>query len=214
MNDYQLNVKDMGNKIKLARAKTGLTQQQLADKAGTTKTTIVDIEKGGKQNGGNVALIASIATVLNLSLDEICGIKAQSETSNEQDIKNKILNAIKTLIDLDKSQIRLSKRNASFDDDIVNLNITINDTGLAYFAQEYNNALKTIEVNRNTEYYEDIKTTIMNAFECRFIDMKLDPKSHYSFDKKKFFEISGDNDNVTITIDDFVEIEADNGVPV
>ena len=118
------------------------------------------------------------------------------------------------MIDLDKSQIRLSKRNASFDDDIVNLNITINDTGLAYFAQEYNNALKTIEVNRNTEYYEDIKTTIMNAFECRFIDMKLDPKSHYSFDKKKFFEISGDNDNVTITLDDFVEIEADNGVPV
>lgn len=54
----------------------------------------------------------------------------------------------------------------------------------------------------------------MNAFECRFIDMKLDPKSHYSFDKKKFFEISGDNDNVTITLDDFVEIEADNGVPV
>ena len=33
MNDYQLNVKDMGNKIKLARAKAGLTQQQLADKA-------------------------------------------------------------------------------------------------------------------------------------------------------------------------------------
>lgn len=46
MNDYQLNVKDMGNKIKLARAKAGLTQQQLADKAETTKTTIVDIEKG------------------------------------------------------------------------------------------------------------------------------------------------------------------------
>lgn len=45
MNDYQLNVKDMGNKIKLARAKAGLTQQQLADKAETTKTTIVDIEK-------------------------------------------------------------------------------------------------------------------------------------------------------------------------
>lgn len=214
MNDYQLNVKDMGNKIKLARAKAGLTQQQLADKAGTTKPTIVDIEKGGKQNGGNVALIASIATVLNLSLDEICGIKAQSETSNEQDIKNKILNAIKTLIDLDKSQIRLSKRNAFFDDDIVNLNITIADTGLAYFAQEYNNALKTIEVNRNTEYYEDIKTTIMNAFECRFIDMKLDHQNYYSFDREKgHFEISGDNDNVTITLDDFVEIMADNGVP-
>ena len=48
MNDYQLNVKDMGNKIKLARAKAGLTQQQLADKAETTKTTIVDIEKGEK----------------------------------------------------------------------------------------------------------------------------------------------------------------------
>ena len=153
MNDYQLNVKDMGNKIKLARAKAGLTQQQLADKAETTKTTIVDIEKGEKQNGGNIALIAGVARALNLSLDEICGINARPAESNEQDIKNKILNAIKTLIDLDKSQIRLSKRNASFDDDIVNLNITISDTGLAYFAQEYNNALKTIEVNRNTEYY-------------------------------------------------------------
>ena len=165
MNDYQLNVKDMGNKIKLARAKAGLTQQQLADKAETTKTTIVDIEKGEKQNGGNIALIAGVARALNLSLDEICGINARPAESNEQDIKNKILNAIKTLLDLDKSQIRLSKRNASFDDDIVNLNITISDTGLAYFAQEYNNALSTIEVNRSTEYYEDIKTTIMNAFE-------------------------------------------------
>ncbi len=141
MNDYQLNVKDMGNKIKLARAKAGLTQQQLADKAETTKTTIVDIEKGEKQNGGNIALIAGVARALNLSLDEICGINARPAESNEQDIKNKILNAIKTLLDLDKSQIRLSKRNASFDDDIVNLNITISDTGLAYFAQEYNNAL-------------------------------------------------------------------------
>lgn len=213
MNEYQLDIKDMGNKIKLARAKAGLTLQQLADKAETTKPTIVEIEKGGKQNGGNVALIARIARALNLSLDEICGINARPVESNEQDIKNKNLNAIKTLLDLDKSQIRLSKRNASFDDDIVNLNITINDTGLAYFAQEYNNALKTIDVNRNTEYYEDIKTTIMNAFECRFIDMKLDRKNHYSFDNK-FFEISGDNDNVTITLDDFVEIEADNGVPV
>ena len=214
MNDYQLNVKDMGNKIKLARAKAGLTQQQLADKAETTKTTIVDIEKGEKQNGGNIALIAGVARALNLSLDEICGINARPAESNEQDIKNKILNAIKTLLDLDKSQIRLSKRNASFDDDIVNLNITISDTGLAYFAQEYNNALSTIEVNRSTEYYEDINPTLMNAFECRFIDMKLDRQNYYSFDREKgFFEIIGDNDNVTITLDDFVEIMADNGVP-
>lgn len=117
------------------------------------------------------------------------------------------------MLDLDKSQIRLSKRNASFDDDIVNLNITISDTGLAYFAQEYNNALSTIEVNRSTEYYEDIKTTIMNAFECRFIDMKLDRQNYYSLIEKKVFEIIGDNDNVTITLDDFVEIMADNGVP-
>lgn len=199
MNEYQLDIKDMGNKIKLARAKAGLTLQQLADKAETTKPTIVDIEKGGKQNGGNVALIARIARALNLSLDEICGINARPVESNEQDIKNKILNAIKTLLDLDKSQIRLSKRNASFDDDIVNLNITINDTGLAYFAQEYNNALKTIEVNRNTEYYEDIKTTIMNAFECRFIDMKLDFKNDYSFEHRSFC-ISGSDDNVTIEL--------------
>lgn len=214
MNDYQLNVKDMGNKIKLARAKAGLTQQQLANAVGVSKTTISNIENDGTQNGGNITLIASIAVALNTSLDEICGINARPAESNEQDIKNKILNAIKTLLDLDKSQIRLSKRNAFFDDDIVNLNITIADTGLAYFAQEYNNALKTIEVNRNTEYYEDIKTTIMNAFECRFIDMKLDRQNYYSFDREKgHFEISGDNDNVTITLDDFVEIMADNGVP-
>ncbi len=214
MNNYTFNVEHMGNEIKLARVKAGLTQEQLAEKAGTTKTTIVAVEKGEKQSGGNIMLIANIAAVLNLSLDEICGINARPAESNEQDIKNKILNAIKTLLDLDKSQIRLSKRNAFFDDDIVNLNITIADTGLAYFAQEYNNALKTIEVNRNTEYYEDIKTTIMNAFECRFIDMKLDHQNYYSFDREKgHFEISGDNDNVTITLDDFVEIMADNGVP-
>lgn len=199
MNDYQLNVKDMGNKIKLARAKAGLTQQQLANAVGVSKTTISNIENDGTQSGGNITLIASIAVALNTSLDEICGINSRPAESNEQDIKNKILNAIKTLIDLDKSQIRLSKRNASFDDDIVNLNITISDTGLAYFAQEYNNALKTIEVNRNTEYYEDIKTTIMNAFECRFIDMKLDFKNDFSFEHRAFC-ISGSDDNVTIEL--------------
>lgn len=199
MNDYQLNVKDMGNKIKLARAKAGLTQQQLANAVGVSKTTISNIENDGTQSGGNITLIASIAVALNTSLDEICGINSRPAESNEQDIKNKILNAIKTLIDLDKSQIRLSKRNASFDDDIVNLNITISDTGLAYFAQEYNNAIKTIEVNRNTEYYEDIKTTIMNAFECRFIDMKLDFKNDFSFEHRAFC-ISGSDDNVTIEL--------------
>lgn len=199
MNDYQLNVKDMGNKIKLARARAGLTQQQLANAVGVSKTTISNIENDGTQSGGNITLIASIAVALNTSLDEICRINSRPAESNEQDIKNKILNAIKTLIDLDKSQIRLSKRNASFDDDIVNLNITINDTGLAYFAQEYNNALKTIEVNRNTEYYEDIKTTIMNAFECRFIDMKLDFKNDFSFEHRAFC-ISGSDDNVTIEL--------------
>ena len=54
----------------------------------------------------------------------------------------------------------------------------------------------------------------MKAFECLFIDMKLDRQNYYSFDREKgFFEIIGDNDNVTITLDDFVEIMADNGVP-
>ena len=46
MNDYQLNVKDMGNKIKLARAKAGLTQQQLAEKVEVSRQTINAIEKG------------------------------------------------------------------------------------------------------------------------------------------------------------------------
>ncbi len=83
---------------------------------------------GEKQNGGNIALIAGVARALNLSLDEICGINARPAESNEQDIKNKILNAIKTLIDLDKSQIRLSKQDHSYYYGDINLNITINMT--------------------------------------------------------------------------------------
>lgn len=206
MNNYNFNVEHMGNKIKLARVKAGLTQEQLAEKAGTTKTTIVAVEKGEKQSGGNIMLIANIAAVLNLSLDEICGINTKPVEETEQDEKNKILNALKVIFDLKGATHSISA--SDFPSDTANLNITINDTGLAYFAQEYSKAVAMIETNKNTEYYEDVKSAIMNAFECRFANLKKDV-FEYSFDDKIFILKGEDKEHITISLGEIPKSDDD-----
>lgn len=59
----------MKNKVKIARVKVGLTQQQLADKVGVTRQTISLIEKGKYNPSLNLCL--QICYVVESKLDEI-----------------------------------------------------------------------------------------------------------------------------------------------
>lgn len=59
----------MKNKVKLARAKAGLTQQQLADQVGITRQTVSLIEKGNYNP--SLKLCLQICYAVNSKLDEI-----------------------------------------------------------------------------------------------------------------------------------------------
>ena len=61
---------DIRNKIRFQRVKTGdMTQQELADKVGATRQTIMSIEKG--RYNPSVGLSLRIAKVLEASIEEL-----------------------------------------------------------------------------------------------------------------------------------------------
>lgn len=59
----------MGYKIKDRREAAGMTQQELADKSGVSRTTIATLES----NGGNTTTktLAKIATALGITVDAL-----------------------------------------------------------------------------------------------------------------------------------------------
>jgi putative transcriptional regulator len=59
----------MRNKIKVMRAKIGLTQEELADKVGVRRETIVFLEQG-KYNP-SLKLAMDIAKVFKLKVDDL-----------------------------------------------------------------------------------------------------------------------------------------------
>ena len=72
---------EMENKVKLARVRANLTQQELADAVGITRQTVSLIEKG-KYNP-SLKLCLQICYVVNAKLDEIFWI--EQEDFNEKD---------------------------------------------------------------------------------------------------------------------------------
>ena len=60
----------IGEKIKHWRQKKGLTQNQLAEKAGLTIATIGRIETGIRQ-GSNITTLQRMADALGISLDKL-----------------------------------------------------------------------------------------------------------------------------------------------
>jgi putative transcriptional regulator len=65
----EANQTNLTNRIKELRARDGLTQEDLADRVGVTRQTIISIEKG--HYIPSLALGMSIARVLNVSTDEL-----------------------------------------------------------------------------------------------------------------------------------------------
>jgi len=70
-------IKQLENKVKIARVQVGLTQQQLAEKIGVTRQTISLIEKG-KYNP-TIKLCLDICYVVNKTLDEVFWVEKEND---------------------------------------------------------------------------------------------------------------------------------------
>lgn len=71
----------MINRVKLARVELGMTQRDLAEKAGVTRQTISLIEKG--EYNPSLKLCLEICYAVNKSLDELFWIE-KGERVNEE----------------------------------------------------------------------------------------------------------------------------------
>jgi len=67
--DVVYSILDGENPIKVWREYRGLTQQQLAEKAGISKPYLSQIETGKRK--GTTEILSAIAKALNVSLDEV-----------------------------------------------------------------------------------------------------------------------------------------------
>lgn len=204
---YKLDVELMGANIKNARIKAQMTQEQLALMVETSKTTIIDIEKGNKKSGGAIDLIAKICYALNISIDEVCGMKTKEEPDNKQQEKEKLFNALKTLLDYKDVQHTITaERDFSSEFPhalLARINIDIWDTGLSYFLQEYLKTKAIIESSEKTPYYDDIKTVVLKALESRFEGMEYsETERQYCF-KNKVLNIWGEvGEECSINLED------------
>jgi transcriptional regulator with XRE-family HTH domain len=61
----------IGENLKRARYRAGLTQQELADKAGTTQTTVARIERDAVEP--EITTIRKLAATLNVSIAQLLG---------------------------------------------------------------------------------------------------------------------------------------------
>jgi len=107
----------MGMRIKEARIKKGLTQEQLGNLINVTKVSICCYEKGNRTP--NLDTLLDLAKVLDLTLDEMIGrdylvIKEATEDYNAYISKEELmfLNELRKYGDLYKRFIEEPKRSA------------------------------------------------------------------------------------------------------
>lgn len=75
----ELNEVGLGKRLQKARQKAGITQQELCHRADLSYSTLAKIERGAIKSP-SVFTIQSIASALNMSLDELLGHKADTQT--------------------------------------------------------------------------------------------------------------------------------------
>ena len=73
---------DISNKLRLYRVRSGdITQEELADRVGATRQTIMSIEKG--RYNLSVGLALRIAKVLGASIEELFQLEEEEGDRNE-----------------------------------------------------------------------------------------------------------------------------------
>ena len=69
---YYFNI--IRNNIKLQREKKGITQQQLADKAGISMNYLAKIENHKMQRGISIVILGRIADALGIDIKELFNV--------------------------------------------------------------------------------------------------------------------------------------------
>ena len=69
---YYFNI--IRNNIKLQREKKGITQQQLADKAGISMNYLAKIESHKMQRGLSIVILGRIADALEIDIKELFNV--------------------------------------------------------------------------------------------------------------------------------------------
>lgn len=168
MNDINIDYKKIGEKIKIRRKKLNLSQSDLAEKIGSTSTTIGSIERGEKSNGGSVDLYIKIAIILGVSLDDLFDIDAQkTKLSNNNE---RLFSALKDLIYIAGDNIKFEfirdkSYNGIYHALHYNTILKISDIGIGYYIQEYFRIIDNIknigdiEFKKISDNYFDKKYT-------------------------------------------------------
>lgn len=69
----EINVKELGEKIKELRTECGLTQKQLADKIGVATNTLSQYESGKSKT--SIDVLANLAAELDTTTDFLLGLE-------------------------------------------------------------------------------------------------------------------------------------------
>lgn len=78
-----MDFETFAKRLKQARQAKGLTQRQLAEKAGTTQNTISTYEKNGQKQFPSVTMAAKLADALEVSIDWLCGRTDNQESTTK-----------------------------------------------------------------------------------------------------------------------------------
>lgn len=68
---YAKRLRDLGMQIARYRRKKGMTQMELAKKAGISRTHMSNIEAAGMEKGISLELLFCIADILEVSVEEL-----------------------------------------------------------------------------------------------------------------------------------------------
>lgn len=89
---------DFGEQIRALRQGAGLTQQQLADKLGVTKSTVSYYEQAVRFPSTDV--IISLAEVFHVTTDQLLGLEPKSQTLDVTDLPEEDIEFLQNAVEL------------------------------------------------------------------------------------------------------------------
>lgn len=89
---------DFGEQIRALRQNAGLTQQQLADKLGVTKSTVSYYEQAVRFPSTDV--IVNLAEVFHITTDQLLGLEPKSQTLDVTDLPEEDIEFLQNAVDL------------------------------------------------------------------------------------------------------------------
>ncbi len=97
----------LGNRIKAAREKTGITQEELAENVGISRAAVARYESGEIEP--KIKNLVAIATRLNVTTDYLLGLEIQQKDPLTKDLSEEAIKALEVFI----SEVTKNKKKES-----------------------------------------------------------------------------------------------------